>query len=148
MPEGTILARGSSKNGKPTITIDQGDDKASLYYAGNTDLAGLQAGDRIQFTCTSFANGKLWGIDKGWKLLSAASKYPPLSTAIPSQTQVSTPTVPQGTGMIAAPAASYGIQDAERPCVSNWGAELIKAGLIKDPADLGIWVTAIKNVLR
>jgi hypothetical protein len=136
MKEGIIVTRGTSQKGKPTITINSGAGD-ELYYAGNTNLGTLGPGDKISFSATSFANGKLWGIDAGWKLLSASPKYPSPSAQPP------VPAAPT-----ASPAPSNGVQDAERPCVSNWGAELIKAGLIKKPDDLAAWVEAIKTALR
>jgi hypothetical protein len=140
--EGIVMARGQSKNGKPTITIDQGDGKASLYYAGRTDLAGLTAGDKISFTATSFADGKLWGIDQGWKLLYGASKYPPVGSG--SQAPIAVPA--PSTAPLAAPVA--GLTEAERITISNWVAHAIQAGLVKDRADLGAWAIASKEALR
>jgi hypothetical protein len=131
MPEGTITARGSSPKGKPTVTID-----GKLFYAGNTDLTGLVAGDRIAYTATSFAEGRLWGIDRGWKLIEGEKKYPP---SVQPHNGITAP-VPSG--------ALLSVTDVERPCVSNWGAELIKAGVVKEPADLGIWVNAALHALR
>ena len=125
---GFVTGRGMSKNGKPTITIG-----GALYYAGGTDLGSLKEGDEIAFTCTSFAEGKLWGIDKGWKLLKGTPAH------TPPQTQIAAPSAP--TGLLS-------VTDLERPCCSNWGAELIKAGVVKEPADLGIWVQAILHALR
>ena len=146
MAEGIVMARGQSKNGKPTITLDQGDGKASLYYAGNTDLAGLAVGDKIQFTCTSFANGKLWGIDKGWKLLYGASKYPPLSSATPSHTPSATGVAAPDRSPLAAPQA--GLTEGERLTVSNWVAQAISAGLVKDKVELIAWAVAAKAAIR
>jgi hypothetical protein len=148
---GTVTARGVSKNGKPTITLD-----GSLYYAGGTDLTGLAIGDRIQFSATSFADGKLWGIDKGWKLIEhapEAQKYPPSTHAQgPTAAYQGQGPLTAGLAVNAAPATSgaglLAVTDVERPCVSNWGAELIKAGVVKEPADLGIWVNAALHALR
>lgn len=133
MAEGTITARGQSKNGKATITID-----GQLHYAGNTDLGGLTIGDRIFYSATSFANGKLWGIDKGWKLLSAAPKYAPPPQSTP--TQIAAP-MPAST-------APTGISEGERLTISNWVAAAITAGLIKDTADMGIWACAACQAIR
>jgi hypothetical protein len=130
--QGTITARGISKNGKPTVHID-----GKLYYPGKTNMASVQIGDHIEFDASAFGDrGNMWGIN-GWKLLEGVSKYPP---SIPPLVPISAP-MPSQT-------ASEGIRDAERPCISNWGAELIRAGVIKDPADLGIWVNAAKLALR
>jgi hypothetical protein len=144
MPEGIVIAKGSSRSGKPTVMVD-----GQTYYVGkNVDTSTLGIGDKISFDSNSsvFRGETYWYLNS-YKVLVAASGPGPLVT--PARTP---PVGGSGSGQIAAPtppsATSYGVQDAERPCVSNWGAELIKAGLIKDPADLGIWVTAIKNVLR
>lgn len=129
MPTGTVGAIGKSKSGKPTVIID-----GQTYSASQVDLGNLSAGDRIEFESNSsiYNGNKIWFLN-AFKLVQAAPKYQPTTTQ------------PATNG--AAP-VSGGIHDAERPCISNWGAELIKAGVIKDPADLGIWVTAMKNALR
>jgi hypothetical protein len=138
---GIVTDRGTSQKGKATIHIDN-----QLYYAGNTDLGTLTVGDQVEFDASSFADGKLWGINKGWKLVKGVNKYAPSST--PVQTPIAAPALP-------APATGlFSVGDAERPCVSNWGAVLLAEKLadgtprIKDPADLGIWVQAILHALR
>ena len=134
--EGVVTDRGTSAKGKPTIHIDSGKGP-QLYYAGNTDLAGLTKGDRISFDSTAFGDrGNLYSINKGWKLLQGALKYP---LSVP---QIIERTAPEGSG------ALLSVTDVERPCISNWGAELIKAGVVKDPATLGIWVQAALHALR
>lgn len=130
--EGTVTGKGLNKNQKMTVGID-----GKIYYPGRLDTSDLKVGDRISFNAVSFGEkGNMWGL-QSWKLLEGANKYPPSTQP---QTPIAAPSPSQ--------AVSGGIMDAERPCISNWGAELIKAGLIKDPADLGIWVTAAKNALR
>lgn len=136
---GTVTARGTSQKGKPTIHLD-----GQLYYAGGTPLEGLSVGDKIEYDCTSFGDqGNLWSINKGWKLLEGATrptaeapKYPP------SVPQIIPRTAPEGS------AALLAVTDVERPCISNWGAELIRAGVVTDPASLGIWVQAALHALR
>lgn len=141
--EGTVQARGSSKAGKPTITID-----GQLYYAGNTDLAGIKAGDRLSFEATAFGTkGNLWGINKGWKVIGSTEKYSP-------------PFHPQGQPVphTAAPAPANaapapqerpsGITEAERLTISNWVAAAIQAGIIKDPVDMGIWAASACQSIR
>jgi hypothetical protein len=129
MPSGVVQAVGKSRTGKPTVTID-----GQIYSASKVDTSKLVSGDKIEFeSASSIYNGATVWFLNSFKVVQAA---------LPA------PSLPHVVAQNAAPMSSYGVQDAERPCVSNWGAELIKAGLIKDPADLGIWVTAIKNVLR
>ena len=129
---GTITFKGLNKNQKMTVHID-----GKVYYPGRLDVSGIQVGDKLDFNAVAFgAKGDLWGL-QSWKLLEGASKYP-ASTPNPIVNAAPTPSQ----------AVSGGIMDAERPCISNWGAELIKAGIIKDPVDLGIWVNAAKLALR
>lgn len=144
MPEGVVQALGKSRSGKPTVTID-----GQIYSASKVDLGHMAVGDRIVFdSASSVYNGATVWFLNAWTLISPGAKYPPVGQG------ASAPAYPQGATSlprpdpIYAPAPSGAVIDAERPCISNWGAELIKAGIIKDPADLGIWVTAIKNVLR
>lgn len=140
--EGTITARGQSKNGKATITID-----GQLHYAGNTDLAGLTVGDRISYTQTSFANGRLWGIDKGWKLISAAQKYnPPFYPQGQPQSPSAAPA--PANAATAASEKPSGITEGERLTISNWVAAAIQVGIIKDPVDMGIWAASACQAIR
>lgn len=129
--EGQVTKRSVSQKGNPVISVD-----GKPYVSAKCDVSQLKIGDRISFEAHTFGDGKVWGLDS-WKLLEGVSKYPP------SHPSPMTNAAPAPSG-----ALTGGVIDAERPCISNWGAELIKAGLIKDPADLGIWVTAIKAVLR
>lgn len=129
--EGQVTKRSVSQKGNPVITVD-----GKPYVASKCDVSQIKLGDRISFEAHSFGDGKVWGLDS-WKLLEGASKYP-ASSQPPQQNAAPSPSQ----------SLSGPIMDAERPCISNWGAELIKAGLVKDPADLGIWVTAAKNALR
>jgi hypothetical protein len=152
MPEGIVQAITKSRTGKPTVMIS-----GQEYYSSNVDTSGLAIGDKISFDSNSsvFRGTTYWYLN-GYKVVIAAKDMGPGPLLSPARTAFTPPSVPPmsptGSGQIAAPSStgsvSYGVHDAERPCISNWGAELIKAGLIKDPADLGIWVTAIKNVLR
>lgn len=133
--EGTVQKRGQSKSGKPTITID-----GQLYYAGKTDLAGLMAGDRIQYSATEFGErGGLWGLDKGWKVLQTAS--PP--SQMPGNSAAPAPSPAATHAKMGSP-----VIDAERPAISNWVANAITAGLIKTPGDIAQWVQSAKEALR
>jgi hypothetical protein len=137
--EGVIQKRDRTQKGKPYIVIN-----GTTYYAGKTDIGGLQAGDRVEFESVNFAKdgGEAWGVNEGWKLLAPASKYPPAGAG------ASAPGVSPTQREIAAPASSGAVVDAERPAISNWIAAAITAGVIKDPADLGIWVNCAKRALR
>lgn len=139
MMQGTVTRRGTSKTGKPIIIID---DKT--YSAPSVDLGGLVAGDRIAFDANSkvYNGSTVWFIN-GWEMLRAATK-PPEDQKYPHSAQ-------QPIVHNAAPTPSnalLSVTDVERPCCSNWGAELIRANVIKEPADLGIWVQAILHALR
>lgn len=140
---GTVTRRGMSQSQKPIIIID---DKT--YSAAKVDLGGLVSGDRIEFDANSkvYNGSTIWFINS-WKMLQAATKppeeqkYP--ATPVPPPSQIAAPVrpTPVPTGLLS-------VTDVERPCCSNWGAELIKSGLVKEPADLGIWVQAILHALR
>lgn len=137
MSEGTVTARGLSRTQKPTITID-----GQVYSAPSVDLGGLVAGDRIQFDAASkIYNGSTVWFLNGWKMLQVASKPEPTKYP-PSVPQIIERTAPEGSGALLA------VTDVERPCISNWGAELIRAGVVADPASLGIWVQAALHALR
>lgn len=128
---GTVQKRFVSKAGNPMLTID-----GQHYVCKDVDVSKLQLGDKLEFEAHSFGDGKMWSMDK-FKLVEAALKYPP-----PHQQGM------VNTAPIASNGSMTGVLDAERPCVSNWGAELIKAGLIKNPGDLQAWIEAIKSALR
>jgi hypothetical protein len=141
---GTVTRRGMSQSQKPIIIID---DKT--YSAAKVDLGGLVSGDRIEFDANSkvYNGSTIWFINS-WKMIQAATK-PPEEQKYPA-----TP-VPHIPSPIASPTpathaqnALLSVTDVERPCCSNWGAELIRAGVVKEPADLGIWVQAILRSLR
>ena len=133
--EGVVLERFVSKKGTPCLKIGN-----QVYVATKCDVSEIRPGDNISYEGHTFGDGKIWEIDS-WKLLQGQSKYPP--SVQPSNGIAAPEASPTVSGPIAG-----GVADAERPCISNWGAELIKAGLVKDPADLGRWVVAIKNMLR
>ncbi len=147
--EGTVTARGQSKTGKPTITID-----GKLYYAGRTDLAGLVSGDRLEFTATAFGDrGNLYGIDKGWKLVQGAQRYPqqpPQSNGIASPSAPLRPDQVWPAPSVGVPVNRLGapVQDSERPAISNWIAAAIAAGKIESCVDILPWVRAAKQALR
>jgi hypothetical protein len=129
---GTITFKGLNKNQKMTVHID-----GKVYYPGRLDVSGIQVGDKLDFNAVAFgAKGDLWGL-QSWKLLEGASKYPP-STQSPMVNSAPAPSQ----------AVSGPVIDAERPAISNWVAAAITAGLIKDRADLGLWIVAAKNALR
>lgn len=146
MPTGTVTAVGVSRSGKPTVSID-----GKIYSASKVETGSLRQGDRIEFDSASsvFNGATVWFLNK-WTLVEGATKYPQTGATNVMGHQQSIgeqhpwPIVTKGT----VPALGAPVQDVERPCISNWGAEAIKAGLIKDPADLGIWVNAMKVALR
>jgi hypothetical protein len=131
---GIVTDRGTSQKGKATIHIDN-----QLYYAGNTDLGTLTVGDQVEFDASSFADGKLWGINKGWKLVKGVNKY--------------APSVPQPQGPIAAPARPHAAperapNEAELRFISNCVGSAISAGTIKEPEQIEKWTSAARNALR
>lgn len=137
---GLVTDRGTSQKGKATIHIDSGSGP-QLYYAGNTDLGTLRKGDRIEFDSSSFADGKLWGINKGWKLVSGEQKYPP--------------SVPQASPTIAAPERptaaverSQAMSEAELRFISNCVGSAITAKTITEPEQIEKWCSAARNALR
>jgi hypothetical protein len=138
MPSGQVTNIGKTQKGKPVVVID-GKDK---YYPGNTDITTLRVGDKISFESAEFAPGA-YGMNE-WQLVEGASKYP--NTV--QQVQANPVNIPPI--HIGVPVNTLGapVQDAERPAISNWIAAAIAAGLIKDSADLGIWVVAAKSALR
>jgi hypothetical protein len=143
MPEGIVLAKGSSRSGKPTITVD-----GQLYYVGkNADISSVGVGDKISFESNSsvFKDTTYWYLNS-CKVLVPISKMPPVGSA-----HLVSPAAPKASNAVPEvtfPSSSWAVQDAERPCVSNWGAELIKAGLWKNPDDMDAWIMRIKNALR
>ena len=136
MPSGIVQAIGKSRSGKPTVTVG-----GQIYSASKLDLSGLQVGDTIEMdTASSVYNGATVWFLNAYKVTQAAIPAPALSQASLHNAVPTPQAQPQNGGM--------GVLDAERPCVSNWGAELIKAGLIKNPGDLQAWVEGIKSALR
>lgn len=136
MKIGTVTARGTSPKGKPTIHVD-----GQLYYAGGTPLAGLTVGDKIEFDCSSFGErGDLWGINKGWKLLEGAHKYPPPQ-------QPSTPAASHERPSAAVEHAKA-MSEAELRFISNCVGSAITAKTLTDPELISKWVAAAKNALR
>lgn len=133
MPQGTVQAIGKSRSGKPTVTVD-----GQIYSASKVDLSGMQVGDRIEMdTASSDYNGaKIWFLN-GYKLLQAAQKYPPHQQA---QTPISAPTQPVG--------ASSGVSEPERIFAYGVVTEAIKASLVKDRVDLGLWACAAVHAIR
>jgi hypothetical protein len=129
---GTITFKGLNKNQKMTVHID-----GKVYYPGRLDVSGIQVGDKLDFNAVAFgAKGDLWGL-QSWKLLEGATKYPASSTPNPI---VNSSPAPSQT--------VTGVMDVERPAISNWIAAAIAAGLIKDRADLGLWIIAARDALR
>jgi hypothetical protein len=128
--EGVIGKVFTSKAGNPMVTI-----AGKPYVAKDLDVSKLKVGDRISYEGHAFGDGAIWALDS-YKLLGEDQKYPP-------------PQQPIANGVAPAPSnALLSVTDVERPCVSNWGAELIKAGVIKDRAELGLWVQAALHALR
>jgi hypothetical protein len=142
MPTGLVQAIGKSRSGKPTVTID-----GQIYSASKVDLSGLGVGDKIEFdSASSIYNGATVWFLNAYTVTVAISKMPPVGSA-----HLTSPAAPKASNAapeVTFPSSSWAVQDAERPCVSNWGAELIKAGLWKNPDDMDAWIMRIKNALR
>ena len=114
--QGTVTRFSQTKNGKATVYID---DK--MYFVGRCDVSGLNVGDLISFEGHAFSeDGKLWGLDK-W------AKLPKPNGAAPR------PTTPSGS-----------LDEPMRQTCSNILASLAKAGTLKSPDELDVWVAAIK----
>ena len=123
-----------TKTGKGTPKVKIGSD---WYYPGRgVQIDGMTSGTKIGIEYNLFGDKNNLRSIVSWALLpnqaiaALSQGLPPIAAPTPSN------------------AVSGPIMDAERPCISNWGAELIKAGIIKDPVDLGIWVNAAKLALR
>jgi hypothetical protein len=126
--EGLVTARGLTKTGKPTISVD-----SKLYYCGKTNMGSVAVGDLISFEASAFGeHGNLWGINS-YKLLKPAEKYPGAG---------------QPQSPIASTAPSNGLTEGERLTVSNWVAAAIAKGLVESPADMGIWASAALEAIR
>jgi hypothetical protein len=141
MPEGIVIAKGSSRSGKPTVMVD-----GQTYYVGkNVDTSTLGIGDKISFDSNSsvFRGETYWYLNS-YKVLVAASGPGPLVT--PARTP---PVGGSGSGQIAAPSSTNAaLTEGERLTVSNWVAAAIQSGAIKDRADLGIWAKAACEAIR
>lgn len=125
---GTVTKFATTKNGKPTIYIDQ-----KMYFVGRCDVSGVSVGDHLSFEAHAFSDdGKLWGLDKWAK-------------------------VPNGNG-VSGPNLGQPIQPYERAApaldeptlrfISNCVGSAITAGTIKEPEAIEKWVSAARNALK
>ena len=141
MPTGIVQGIQRRPGKSPIVNID-----GQAYYSGTVDLGNMAIGDKIDFDSASKTyRGEVTWFLNGWKLLTPASRYPPLSTATPAPH----PPVGGTNSGITAPEPSYApLSEGERLTVSNWVAAAIQAGQIKDRADLGIWAKAACEAIR
>ena len=130
--EGTVQKRFTSKKGTPCLEIG-----GQVYIAPKVDISNVQVGDKLDFQGHSFGDGKMWELD-GFRLTSAAVKYP--------QQQGTNAAIP-GTSVGCLP-IPLGVTEAERLTISNWVAAAIQSGVVKDPADMGIWAHAACEAIR
>ena len=134
--QGTVTRFSKTKNGKPTIYID---DK--MYFVGRCDVSGLSVGDRIDFEGHAFSDdGKLWGLDKWGKLPKENGEM-----RVPGgmqQTVVNSPVTmhPYTTG--------GSLDEPTLRFISNCVGSAITAGTIKDPMEIEKWVSAARNAIR
>ena len=129
--QGTVQGYATSRNGKPTVTID-----GQLYYLGKTQLTA-EVGERISFEAKAFGErGDLWGINKWGKLPSNGSQQ--METRPPAPLHPYT----------ADPIPTVASDDATLRFISNCVGQAIKAKTITDPTDIEIWVSAARNALK
>src|ERR1700739_1849385 len=107
MPEGIVLAKGNSRSGKPTITVD-----GQLYYGGkNTDISSVGVGDKISFESNSsvFKDTTYWYLNS-CNVLVPLQKMPRVGSA-----HLAPPAAPTPSN-----APTKGLTEGERLTVSNW----------------------------
>lgn len=127
--QGTITKFSKTKNGKPTIYID-----SKMYFVGRCDVQGLQVGDRIDFEGHAFSeDGQLWGLDKWAKLPAGNGVARDWRGAEPQEAH----TTPTGS-----------LDEPMRQTCSNIIANLARAGTLKSPDELDLWVAAIKGAFK
>ena len=138
MPEGIVQAITKSKKGTPIVNISGQD-----YYAPKVDLSGLGIGYKISFDSNSsdYRGNKYWYLN-GYKVLVEPQGPGPLVTPAPRSIAVPAPS----NSPLAVPQA--GLTEGERLTVSNWVAQAISAGLVKDKVELIAWAVAAKAAIR
>ena len=130
---GTVQQFGASKNGKPKVQID-----SQWYFLGKTEMTGVSVGDRISFEAKAFGErGDLWGLQK-WAKVPASSNGvhadPPKPSLAPHPSApYATPSTPTGS-----------LDEPMRQTCSNIIANLARAGTLKSPDELDVWIAAIK----
>ena len=129
--QGTVTRFSHTKNGKPTIYID---DK--MYFVGRCDVSGLNVGDRIDFDGHAFSDdGKLWGLDKWGKLPKEnGSMHVPGGMA------------PHPSHPYPTPAGS--LDEPTLRFISNCVGSAISAKTLTEPEDIEKWVSAARNAIR
>ena len=129
--QGTVTKFSQTKNGKPTIYID---DK--MYFVGRCDVSGLNVGDRIDFDGHAFSDdGKLWGLDKWGKLPkeNGEMRVPGGMAPHPSHPY------PMPAGSLDEPTLRF---------ISNCVGSAISAKTLTEPEDIEKWVSAARNAIR
>ena len=127
--QGTVTKFSQTKNGKPTIYIDE-----KMYFIGRCDVSGLNVGDPISFEAHAFSDdGKLWGLDKWGKLPSNGAAMVPLARVESRPAH----TIPSGS-----------LDEPTLRFISNCVGSAITAGTIKEPEQIEKWVSAARNALK
>lgn len=121
---GSVQERGVSQKGKPKIKIN-----GEWYSAGRCDVSAVQVGSSVEFEWSEFGeprNGKRpRGLDN-WAFVNA----------------------PAANGHASAAPAPCGLDDQDRPFISNTVAHAIAAGLIKDATELEKWAIAAQCAIK